>query len=266
MVQSPSAPLVRAPGPFPPQVTWEVLPSDYPLPDDPVENEQQPLLAAALTDALAAAQRLTPDQLCASNIALVATLNGKVVVKAPDWFYVPRLYARTQLREAPRRSYTPHQEGDPVGVVMEFLSDEDNGELSVRSVPPYGKLYFYEQILQVPTYVIYDPYSRSLDVRQLTEGHYVLQSPNDQGRFWIPALSLWLGIWEGERLHHRIHWLRRWDEAGNLLLWSAEQAALAQQQAAAERQRAEEALAQLAAQQQRVEELMARLRAEGIEP
>jgi hypothetical protein len=50
-----------------------------------------------------------------------------------------------------RRSYTPNLEGAPVSVVMEFLSNEDYAELSARSTPPYGKLYFYEQILQVPT-------------------------------------------------------------------------------------------------------------------
>lgn len=37
-----------------PTVTWKALPADYKLPDDPVENIQQPLLAAALTDALGA--------------------------------------------------------------------------------------------------------------------------------------------------------------------------------------------------------------------
>lgn len=35
----------------PPTVTWEKLPDGFVLPDDPVENIQQPYLAAALTDA-----------------------------------------------------------------------------------------------------------------------------------------------------------------------------------------------------------------------
>ena len=33
-------------------VTWEKLPDDFKLPDDPVENIDQPLLAAALREAL----------------------------------------------------------------------------------------------------------------------------------------------------------------------------------------------------------------------
>ncbi|MDX2100402.1 MAG: hypothetical protein SFW36_21715, partial [Leptolyngbyaceae cyanobacterium bins.59] len=134
-----------------PIVTWEPLPPDFKLPDDPVENIQQPLLAAALTDALGAAGLIQPNMLIVSNFGLVATVNKKIVVKAPDWLYVPQVHPVSE--GIVRRSYTPHREGDPIAVVMEFLSDEDNGELSVRSTPPYGKLYFYEQILKVPTYV-----------------------------------------------------------------------------------------------------------------
>jgi len=50
-----------------PTVTWEALPADFVLPDDPVENIQQPLLAAALTDALGAAGRIQPEMLIVSN-------------------------------------------------------------------------------------------------------------------------------------------------------------------------------------------------------
>jgi hypothetical protein len=34
------------------QITWEKLPDDYKLPDDPVDNINQPALAAALTESL----------------------------------------------------------------------------------------------------------------------------------------------------------------------------------------------------------------------
>ncbi|MEO0532964.1 MAG: hypothetical protein AAF215_03765 [Cyanobacteria bacterium P01_A01_bin.123] len=43
-----------------PTITWEALPADYVLPDNPVENIQQPALAAALTDALEAAGFVQP--------------------------------------------------------------------------------------------------------------------------------------------------------------------------------------------------------------
>jgi len=68
-----------------PTVTWEALPADYVLPDDPVENIQQPALAAALTDALGANERIQPEMLIVSNFGLVATVKKKIVVKAPDW-------------------------------------------------------------------------------------------------------------------------------------------------------------------------------------
>jgi Uma2 family endonuclease len=213
-----------------PIITWEPLPADFILPDDPVENIYQPPLAAALTEALGANNRIQPDMLMGSNFGLVATVNGTMVIKSPDWFYVPRV--NPVAPDVIRRSYTPYLEGEPVAIVMEFLSHEDNGELSVRAIPPYGKLHFYEQILQVPTYITYNPYEPGLQVRRLEDNAYVLQSPNDQGRFWIPELQLALGLWQGERLGQTTQWLRWWDESGQLLLWGFEQAQ-------AERQRAD---------------------------
>jgi hypothetical protein len=56
-------------------ITWEALPAGFKLPDDPVENIQQPLLAAALTDALGANQKIQPEMLIVSNFGLVATVN-----------------------------------------------------------------------------------------------------------------------------------------------------------------------------------------------
>jgi Uma2 family endonuclease len=240
-----------------PTITWEPLPADFLLPDDPVENIQQPAIAAALTDALGAVGYISPEMLITTNMALVATVNAKIIVKAPDWFYVPKVHPL--LEGIIRRSYTPHSDGDPVAVVMEFLSDTDGGEFSFRSTPPFGKFYFYEQILKVPTYVTYDPYEGSLEVRYLQEGKYILQSPDDQGRFWIPEMELYLGIWSGERLVQTINWLRWWDKSGNLLLWSSEQAELERQKVELERQRADK-------EHQRAEKLAAKLRELGIDP
>jgi Uma2 family endonuclease len=220
-----------------PSITWEPLPKDFILPDDPVENIQQPTLAAALTDALGASELIQPQSLIASNFGIVATIDQKTVVKAPDWLYVPQVYPLPD--GVIRRSYTPLLEGSPVAVVMEFLSDNDAGEYSVRPTFPYGKLFFYENILRVPTYVIFDPYRLSLEVRRLQGGsEYVLQTPSEEGRYWISELDLFLGHWHGSRLSTTTHWLRWWDASGNLLPWSSEQAAQ-------ERQRAERLAAKL---------------------
>ena len=247
-----------------PQITWEPLPADYVLPDDPVENEQQPLLAAALTDALVSANLIPPNALMVSNFGLVATVNKQIVVKAPDWLYAPHVYPTDQ--GVIRRSYTPYREGGAVSIVMEFLSDTDGGEFSVRSTPPYGKLYFYEQILQVPVYVTYDPYAQNLEVRILQGDRYVIQTKNEHGRVWIAELNLFLGVWAGTRLLTTTIWLRWWDKDGNLLLWSAEKAEQENQRAESEYQRAEGEYQRAERESQRVETLAAKLRELGIDP
>ncbi|MEO0455832.1 MAG: Uma2 family endonuclease [Cyanobacteria bacterium P01_A01_bin.114] len=239
------------------EITWDPLPEDFVLPDDPVENIQQPLLAAALNDALDGANLIQPEMLIASNFGLVATVNGRTIVKAPDWLFVPQ--AASAPKGSIRRSYTPHKQGAPVSIVMEFLSDTETGEYSVRPVYPYGKLYFYEKILKVPTYAIFDPSDGTLEVRSLQSDGYTLESPNNEGRYWIPGLNLWLGSWYGKRLEKTEHWLRWWDETGNLLLWSSEKAALEQQRAEQERQRAEQ-------ERQRANALAAKLKELGVDP
>ncbi len=225
-------------------VTWEKLPDDYQLPDDPVENLLHPLLAAALREALEVAGFIGAAMLIGSNFGLCATVDGKTVVKAPDWFYVPS--ASPVESGVIRRSYTPHRDGETPAVVMEFLSDNDNGEYSSRPIFPYGKWWFYERILQVPIYVIFDPDTGSLEVNQLNSGRYELQQPDANGRYWIESMRLFLGVWQGTKAERTGYWLRWWDESGNMLLWGAERV----QQ---ERERAEAA-------EQQVAQLMEQLR------
>lgn len=71
-------------------VTWEALPDDFKLKDDPVENTGHPLLAGALREILEIAGYILPTMLIASNFALCATLNGQFIAKAPDWVYVDK--------------------------------------------------------------------------------------------------------------------------------------------------------------------------------
>lgn len=204
-----------------PQVLWELLPEDFILPDDPVESILQPLLAAALTEALDLAGLITTTMLIATNMAITTKINGETVVKAPDWFLVS--HANPVEKGIIRRSYTPHREGEIPAVVMEFLSETDGGEYSLRPEPPYGKMWFYEQIIKAPLYIIFAPYSGKLEVRQLNvEGKYELQSLDENQRFWLESLNLYLGVWYGTRLGETAYWLRWWDKDGNLLLWGSE--------------------------------------------
>jgi Domain of unknown function (DUF4351)/Putative restriction endonuclease len=202
-------------------IVWEKLPDNFQLPDDPVENLYHPLQASALREILEVAGLITDDMLIGSNFGICANVNGKTVVKAPDWFYVPNV-----IPIAPgiiRRSYTPYTEGDIPTIVMEFLSDTDQTEYSSKSTYPYGKWFFYEKILKVPIYIIFNQIDGVLEVHDLVNGVYEVREEADaNGRHYIQPLNLYLGIWRGQRLGNTFNWLRWWDEAGNILPWTPE--------------------------------------------
>lgn len=225
-------------------ITWEKLPDDFVLDDEPVENIDQPLLAAALREILELAGRLQEGMLVASNFGICATLDGKIVVKAPDWVYV-RSVQPVSTQES-RRSYTPNLEGEIPAVVMEFLSATVGDEYSSKPTYPPGKWFFYEQVLQVPTYAIFEPVAGLLEVYQPDEsGRYHVEQPDANGRYWIERIGLFLGVWQGTKAERTGYWLRWWDETGRLLLWGAELVEQQRLRAEQERLRAERLAAQL---------------------
>lgn len=237
--------MVTTPLPLPLTITWDKLPHDYPLPDDPVDNLTQPLLAQALSSALRSNQRVALSSITATNYAICATVNGRTVVKAPDWFYVPRFTAETGEIE---RSYTPQLQGDFPLIVMEFISETEGGEYSTKPSHPPGKWFFYEQVLCSPVYVIFEPHQNILELYRLDDsGHYKMVTPNPQGRYWLPELDLFLGTWSGSAFGRTGAWLRWWDAAGDLLLWESEQLAQEREELARERDRTAKLLAQLKA-------------------
>jgi Uma2 family endonuclease len=216
-------------------ITWEALPHDFQLEDEPVENTGQPILAGALKESLEIAGFIKPQMLIASNFGLCATINGDFIAKAPDWLYVPSV--KEIIPE--RKSYTPHLEGDIPAVVMEFLSDTEGGEYSVKRTYPPGKWFFYEQILQVPIYVIFDPDGGLLEFYQLENGRYELKQPDENGLHWIESMGLFLGTWKGEKEARTGYWLRWWNKAGELLPWSVEMINQERQKAEQERREKE---------------------------
>lgn len=225
------------------EVTWEKLPDDFVLDDEPVDNINQPVIAAALTESLQLAGRLPADALTTTNYGICATLNNRFVVKAPDWGYVPEI--RVSRAEV-KRSYTPRLQGDIPVIVMEFLSDTEGGEYSSKPTYPPGKWFYYEQILQVSNYAIFEPDTGELEVYRLdNSGNYQLQTADDNNRYWVAEINLFLGTWQGIRENRTGYWLRWWHETGELLLWGSELAAK---------------------ERQRAEKLAAQLRALGVEP
>ncbi|MBE9208778.1 Uma2 family endonuclease [Nostoc sp. LEGE 06077] len=233
------------------QVSWEKLPDDYILPDEPVDNINQPAIAAALTESLQITGKIPENAFTSTNYGICATLDGKMVIKAPDWAYIPKI---TVDKTEVIRSYTPQLQGDIPVIVMEFISDTEGTEYSAKPTYPPGKWFFYERILKVPNYAIFEPDSGNLEVYRLDNntGRYTIQTPNENQHYLISEINLYLSVWQGTRENRTGHWLRWWDEQGKLLLWGFE---LAEQ----ERERAEQ-------EHQRAERLAAQLRAAGIEP
>ncbi len=204
------------------EITWEKLPDDFVLDDEPVDNINQPSLAAALTESLQIAGKLPANALTTSNYGICATVNQKIVVKAPDWAYVPAIKVS---REEVKRSYTPRLQGDIPVIVMEFLSDTEGSEYSIKPTYPPGKWFFYERVLEVPNYVIFEPDSGELEVYQLDDdGRYQLSNPDSNNRYWIAEMGLFLGVWQGTRENRTGYWLRWWDDNEKLLLWGSERA------------------------------------------
>ncbi|MCC3575992.1 MAG: Uma2 family endonuclease [Microcoleus sp. PH2017_40_RAT_O_B] len=226
-------------------ITWPLLPEDFQLPDDPVEDESQPLLAAALRQPLTEFPELIQDALIVSNFALcagislpeAATDEQRTICKAPDWMYVKPV--NPQNVSQIRRSYTPHTEGTIPQIVMEFLSETYGEEYSVEFTSRVGKWFFYEHVIKVPTYVIFRAKTARLEVYALESERYNLQQTDENGRYWIPGLDLFLGVWEGTHEGRTGCWLRWWNAAGELLLWSEERTEQERQRADRESLRAE---------------------------
>ena len=234
------------------KIRWEKLPDDFILPDDPVESNLQPLLAAALREALELAGLILKASLIATNFGICATVDEKTVVKAPDWVYIPSV---EPLKDSViRRSYTPNAEGDRPLIVMEFISETEGGEYSINPHYPYGKWYFYEQILRVPIYVIFHPKTSCLDIYRLTDGKYQRQELGADGRIWLGEIGLFLGVWQGKKAEITTNWLRWWGRDGNLLLWGQESLDLERQRLAEERQKTEQEKQRADQEKQRAEQ------------
>ena len=247
------------------KITWEKLPADFILDEEPVENIDQPLLAAALREILEIAGFIVAGILIAPNMGICATLNDKLVIKAPDWFYTRNV--QPFPNQEIRRSYTPNLEGEIPAIVMEFLSASPNDEYSIKPSYPPGKWFFYEQVLRVPIYAIFEPAAGVLEVYQLNSSErYQAQQADVNGRYWVAGVGLFLGVWQGTKAERTGYWLRWWDESGQMLLWGVEmverereEIALVQQEIAIVQQQAEQ-------ERERSQKLAAQLRAAGIEP
>ncbi len=261
-----------------PVITWEKLPDDFSLPDDPVDNIHQPSIAAGLTEIILLAELLPENALICTDYGVIATVDGKTIAKAPDWAYIANV---TVPIDEVNKSYTPHLQGDVPTIVLEFLSDTDGTEYSTKPDNPMGKWYYYERVLKVPYYGIFEPNSGDFQVYILGEsGSYARLNIEESGRYWIEPMQLSIAAWYGKRQNRMSWWLRWWDADGTMLPWLNEKAEQEKQRTEAERQRADqekqradqekqqaESERQRAeSERQRADRLAKRLRELGIDP
>ncbi len=226
--------------------------------DLPSENQEEPGLpdlfhdiqADLLTECYRPADYPADQVFAAADLNLYYDLAHSKWYKRPDWYGVvgvSHFYGGTELRN----SYVVWDEGVAPFIVVEFLSpgteDEDLGKTVAEENKPPTKWQVYEQILQIPYYVVYDEPTQELQGFKLIEGKYH-RMELENGRFWLPELKLGLGLWQGEYQGCKHQWLR-WCSADGV--WMPTPLDL-------ERQAKEEALYHAQQEQQAKEEALYR--------
>jgi Uma2 family endonuclease len=259
------------------QSAQQTLPTMYDLPSESAEesglpdefHDLQPQLLSATFRPLNYARG---EFFTGTDLNLYYDSNHTQWYKRPDWFAavgVSRLYRGTDLR----LSYVVWQEQVNPAVVVELLSpgteQEDLGQTERQPGQPPTKWQVYEQVLNIPHYIIYDRYTHTLRAYRLENGRYQ-ERQITESRIWLPDLQIGLGLWQGTHDDIFGSWLRWYDANSDWILTETEQAQLRAEQ---ERQLAEQA--QLRAEQerqraeqerQRADALAQRLRDLGIEP
>ncbi|WP_413039297.1 Uma2 family endonuclease [Roseofilum sp. SBFL] len=171
--------------------------------------------------------------------------------KRPDWFGVVGVPYFDKEQDL-RLSYVIWQEGVNPFIVVELLSastqKEDLGEIEAEPDEPPTKWQVYEEILQVPYYVVYDRQNSSFRAFHLQNQRYQELEILDN-RLWLAELGVGLGVWQGSYQKVDRLWLRFYDASGNWIPTPEER----------ERQRAEQ-------EQERAERFRRLLLENGINP
>jgi Uma2 family endonuclease len=158
--------------------------------------------------------------------------------KRPDWFAavgVDRFYHKKE----PRLSYVIWQEQVKPFIVVELLSSstekEDLGLLKSKTGKTPYKWQVYEEILQIPYYVVFDGQSNQLRLFKLIKGRYQTQEVG-KGEYWFQEIQLSLKLVFGKYQGLNRLWLRWCDSQGNLIPTPTERE---KQRAEQEKQRAD---------------------------
>ena len=177
----------------------------------------------------------------AANVGVFHGVNMPPVV--PDVFISLDCSVPTDWHEIPHRSYFIWEFGKPPDLALEVVSNDRGGE-ETRKPSIYAAI-------GVKWYIVYDPRKPlskgAVKVFELQGDEYVQRK---QSR--IPRLNLGLAIWRGEFEGTLATWLRWTDGQGRLLPTASEDAA-------AQRERADEAEAQVEDAKAQVEDAKAQV-------
>ncbi len=144
--------------------------------------------------------------------------NHTLWYKRPDWFGVVGVSSLYQGEM--RLSYVMWKEKIIPHIIVELLSpgteDEDLGKTKFVPDKSPPKWVVYEQILQVPYYVVYSRYTEEMQAFQLIGGKYE-KATLIEGRLPIVELGLSLGVYRCEYKGIEMQWLRWFTIEGQLI-------------------------------------------------
>ncbi|NEO25752.1 MAG: Uma2 family endonuclease [Kamptonema sp. SIO4C4] len=221
------------------------LPTMYDLPSENPEEPGLPdefhdLQPDLLTQTCQSSRYPQQEYFVASDLNLYYDSEHTLWYKRPDWFMVLGVRRSTNQQDL-RLSYVIWQELVSPFLVVELASpgteNEDLGRKARREDGTPTKWEVYEQILQVPYYVIYDRYENQLRAFELQSGQYAALEVS-QG-LWLEELELGLGLWQGSYEGVEGLWLRFYDADYNWIPNPSERATLAESERDIERERAE---------------------------
>jgi Uma2 family endonuclease len=233
-----------------PRSPRESLPSMYDLPSEEVGESGLPdefhVFQSQLLRETFEPQNYSPDEVfVGTDINLYFDIKHPGWYKRPDWFAsvgVPRLYDGKDLR----LSYLVWQEGVNPLVVVELLSPstekEDLGQSAKAKAStktstktnnstsaktratnqPPSKWEVYQTILRVPFYFTYDHLTQQIRAFRLNGDGYISFLPDKEGRFSLPSINVYLGLWQGSYQNINETWLRWFDEQGSVIATALE--------------------------------------------
>jgi Uma2 family endonuclease len=243
--------------PLPPK---EALPTMYDLPsenpDDPGLADEFHYYQLELLRETFCPPDYPPERFyVASDLYIYYDVHHPKWYKRPDWFAavdVPRLYNQREMR----MSYVIWQEEVVPSIVVELLDESTEkdilGQTRREINQPPTKWQVYEQMLQIPYYIIFARDPDQFRPFHLTNGRYRELTPPDK-RVWLPEIKLGLGLWED--VYHGVErkWLRWYDADGKWIPTPVEK-----EQQRAEQLRAEQEKARAEQEKARAEQKKAR--------